>query len=98
MNSYLQEHNIGYKIVGINHTYKFEFSNVNFYYNVGGVKNYHHLIMYVGKEKFQILFDLLKNKIKLSGVIETMDIYKYEDYYNNINDIINIFNIIKKNS
>ena len=90
MDLFLQENDIGYKIIGINNTYKFELPGAVFYYKISGVKNYHHLIMYVSTETFEKKYSLLENKIKLLGVIDTMNTYKYEEYYKNLDSVINI--------
>lgn len=100
MNSFLQENNIEYKIVKIyNNIYKFELNDVSIHcttyenkknYN----KNYYTIIIYVPQEIYEIKYNLLqKNKIKLLGIIEHMNIYKYYVKCENINEATNIIQL-----
>ena len=76
MNKFLQENNIEYKITGIyNDTYKFELNNINFHCKISGIKKtYYTMIVYVSQEIYEIKYNLLKNKIKLLGIIEHINI------------------------
>lgn len=100
MNSFLQENNIEYKIVKIyNNIYKFELNDVSIHcttyenkknYN----KNYYTIIIYVPQEIYEIKYNLLqKNKIKLLGIIEHMNIYKYYVNCENIDEATNIIRL-----
>lgn len=96
MNKFLEENCIEYKITGINrHTYKFELNDVTIHCNIGGIKKtYYTMIVYVPQEIYEMKYNLLKNKIKLLGIIDCMNIYKFQSEYENINEakeIIKLF-------
>lgn len=95
MNKFLQENNIEYKITGIyNDTYKFELNNINFHCKISGIKKtYYTMIVYVSQEIYEIKYNLLKNKIKLLGIIEHMNIYKYCGEYDDVNKAINVIQL-----
>lgn len=95
MNKFLDQNNIEYKISGIyNDTYKFELNNVTFHCKISGIKQtYYTMIVYVSQEIYEIKYNLLKNKIKLLGIVEHMNIYKFEGEYNDINKAINIIQL-----
>lgn len=99
MNKFLEKNNIEYKISGIyNDIYKFELNNVTFHCKISGIKQtYYTMIVYVSQEIYEIKYNLLqsmkKNKIKLLGIVEHMNIYKFEGVYDNINEAINIIQL-----
>lgn len=95
MNKFLQENNIEYKITGIyNDTYKFELNNINFHCKISGIKKtYYTMIVYVSQEIYEIKYNLLKNKIKLLGIIEHMNIYKYCGEYDDVNKAVNVIQL-----
>jgi hypothetical protein len=95
MEKYLTDCNIKYKIIGINNSYKFELNDITFIYCVGGCKDYHHLTMYVSSPIFEKIMGILEGIIPLIGVIENINIYKYEGYYKTFNEIVNILGIIQ---
>ena len=103
MNTFLQENNVEYKITGIyNNIYKFEINNVSIHCTIYENKknyneNYYEIIIYVPQEIYEIKYELLqsikKNKIKLLGIIEHMNIYKYRSEYDNVNKVIDIIQL-----
>lgn len=103
MNEFLQENNIEYKIVGIyNNIYKFEINEVSIHCTIYENKKkyeqkYYTIIIYVPQKIYEIKYNLLqhmeKNKIKLLGIIEHMNIYKYCGKCENINEALNIFQL-----
>jgi hypothetical protein len=95
MQNYLTKNNIKYNIVGINNSYKFELNNITFIYEIVGCYNYHYLKIYVPSQIFEKIYEMLEEIITLIGVIENMDIYKYEGVYKNFDEIINVLGIIK---
>jgi hypothetical protein len=103
MNTFLQENNVEYKITGIyNNIYKFEINNVSIHCTIYENKknyneNYYEIIIYVPQEIYEIKYELLqsmkKNKIKLLGIIEHMNIYKYRSEYDDVNKVIDIIQL-----
>jgi len=103
MNTFLQENNVEYKITGIyNNIYKFEINNVSIHCTIyenkkNYNKNYYTIIIYVPQEIYEIKYELLqsmkKNKIKLLGIIEHMNIYKYCSEYDDVNKVIDIIQL-----
>lgn len=99
MNKFLEENNIEYKITGIYaDTYKFELNNTTFYCKISGIKKtYYTMIVYVSQEIYEIKYNLLqsmkKNKIKLLGIVEHMNIYKFEGEYDDVNKAINVIQL-----
>jgi hypothetical protein len=95
METYLNKNNICYKIIPVTNTCKFKINNVQFHYSCGGIKNYHCLVVYVPITVFELMFTLLQNKIKLVGVIDSMNIYKYELNTRNIEDVLNVVHMFR---
>jgi hypothetical protein len=96
MDVYLDKHNIPYKIVNINNTYRFEIDHTTFHYIKNcGVKQHHYIIIYITPNKFEEKYTLLKNKINLLGFIEETDLYKCEKLCDNFNKIIEILDYFK---
>lgn len=100
MDDFLQKNYIEYKIIGIdNNIYKIELNDVSIYCTIyqnkkNYRKKYYNLIVYVPQEIHENKYILLTNKIKLIGIIEGMNIYKYYNEYDDVNDVINIILII----
>lgn len=94
MQKYLTDSNIQYKIIGINKSYSFEFNDMTFIYYVSGCY-YHCLTIYVPSIIFEKMYGILEGIISLTGVIETMNIYKYTGQYNTFDEINYVLNIIK---
>lgn len=100
MNTFLQENNIEYKFVGIySDIYKFELNDVSIHCTAYENKkkyysSYYKIIIYVPQEIYEIKYNLLqKNKIKLLGIIEHMNIYKYYVECENIDEATNIIRL-----
>ena len=52
------------------------------------------MIMYIPTQIFETKYILLKNKIKLIGFNDSVNIYEYESYYDVIDDVMSIINVI----
>ena len=50
--------------------------------------------MYIPTQIFETKYILLKNKIKLIGFNDSVNIYEYESYYDVIDDVMSIINVI----
>ena len=90
MESYLNDNNIPF-IVSELYKIKFEIFDVTYHYSCSSIKNYHHMIIYMPEHLFETNYHKQKKySLKLLGVIDSMNMYKFEIYCSDLNKIIDI--------